>query len=118
MTISSRGVVANHHRPDVEGAGFGSGRYGFDVVFNPPLLPSRSWLIQILSEADGQEIPGSPLRLPASNEFDGEARAALAATLGSAGTMAELDDRIRFLTARTGTPAAEARGPAIRPPGA
>ena len=93
-------VVANRHRPDVERAGFGSGRFGFSVVFNPPLLPSRSWLVRICSEVTGEDIPGSPVRLSAADEFGEQARAAIAALLGSAETESELDERIGFLSAQ------------------
>ena len=90
-------VIANSHRPDVEQAGFGHGRHGFRVTFNPPLLPARSWLIRVCAEADGRDLEGSPMRLPASDEFDAAAKAAVTAMLGSAATLAELDDRIGFL---------------------
>ena len=93
-------VVANRHRPDVEEAGFGTGRFGFSVVFNPPLLPNKSWLIRVCSEADGRDMPGSPIRIPASDEFDERAQAAFAAALANTATEAELEQRIRFLTAQ------------------
>ncbi len=93
-------VVANRHRPDVEQAGFGTGRYGFSVVFNPPLLSNKSWLIRVCSEADGQDMPGSPVRIPASDEFDERAQAAFAAALANVATEAELEQRIRFVTAQ------------------
>ena len=90
-------VVANCHRPDVQKAGFGNGRFGFDTVFTPPLLPSRSWLIRIFSEADGEEVPGSPVHLPASGAFGEQAQTAFAAAIGSVATREELDQRIDFL---------------------
>ena len=93
-------VVANRHRPDVEQAGFGTGQFGFSVTFNPPLLPSKSWLIRICSEADGQDMPGSPIRIPASDEFDERAQAAFAVALANVASEAELEQRIRFLTAQ------------------
>lgn len=93
-------VVANQHRPDVEQAGFGTGRFGFAVAFNPPLLPSESWNIHVCSETDGEDLPGSPVRITASTEFDAVAKAAFAAAIGNVSADDELDQRIEFLAAQ------------------
>ena len=90
-------VVANRYRADLEQAGFGNGRFGFAVLLSTPLLPSRLWLIRICSEADGEELDGSPIYLPPSAEFDGEAETAFAAAIRNVSTEAELDQRITFL---------------------
>ena len=90
-------VVANVSRPDVHKAGFGHGRAGFEVVFNPPLTPSRSWLIYVRSEFTGEDMPGSPLRIEASHDFDEAAQRAFAATLAAFAAPEELDQRIDFL---------------------
>jgi glycosyltransferase involved in cell wall biosynthesis len=91
-------VVANRSRPDVEQAGFGGGRFGFKVAINPPLSPDRPWLVRVCSEADGEDIPGSPVQLAPSTAFDDHARASFAAMLDSAASPAEVDERIAFLT--------------------
>lgn len=91
-------VVANRFRGDLVAAGVGEGRFGFDVAFNPPLSPARSWLVHVRAEADGRDVPGSPVRLQASAEFDGAARRAFAAALNGFGTDKELDERLLFLS--------------------
>ena len=90
-------TVANVYRADLTAAGFGHGKFGFDVTFNPPLSPAKSWLIHVRSELDGADIPGSPVRLQSSGEFDGTARLAFSAALDGFDGEAELDDRIAFL---------------------
>ncbi len=90
-------TVANVYRDDLALSGIGSGKYGFDITFNPPLSPARSWLIHVRSEAGGEDIPGSPVRLQASSEFNDAARAAFSAALDAAGSDEELDGRIAFL---------------------
>ena len=91
-------VVANRHRVDVEQAGIGHGRCGFSVVLDPPLLPTRSWLVRVVSELDGTELPGSPVRLPASTEFDAEMEAAVASALTDATTEQEIERRVAFVS--------------------
>ena len=90
-------VVANVSRPDVQKAGFGHGRAGFEVVLNPPLNPTRSWLIHVRSEFTGEDMPGSPLRIEASDDFDEAAQRAFAATLVAFDAAEDLDRRIEFL---------------------
>jgi glycosyltransferase involved in cell wall biosynthesis len=93
-------VIANFYRPDLERFGIGHGKFGFEVVFNPPLLSTRSWVIHVRSEFDGLDVPGSPIRIPASAEFDSTAQAAFAAIIGTAASDTELDQRIGFLAAQ------------------
>ena len=90
-------TVANVYRADLVEAGVGQGKFGFDITVNPPLSPARSWLIHVRSEASGEDLPGSPVRLQASNEFDEAARLAFSAALDGFGSEAELDSRIDFL---------------------
>ena len=90
-------TVANVRRPDVARAGIGNGAFGFDVAINPPLSPARSWVVRVQAEADGEDMPGSPFRIEASAEFDGEARRAFSAALDTFSTVDELESRISFL---------------------
>ena len=90
-------TVANVYRADLVEAGVGQGKFGFDITLNPPLSPTRSWLIHVRSEADGEDLPGSPVRLQASSEFDDAARLAFSAALDGFETEADLDARIAFL---------------------
>lgn len=92
-------TVGNVFRDDLLAASIGNGAFGFEFSFSPPLAPSRSWLIHVRSEADGQEMPGSPVRLPAAREFDDKAQRAFTALLDGSASEAELDERIAFLSA-------------------
>ena len=90
-------TVANIHRPDLAAAGFGAGNFGFDIVFDPPLSPARSWLLHIRSDSRADDMPGSPVRLQASSEFDGAARRAFSAALDGFADEGDLEERIAFL---------------------
>ncbi len=90
-------VVANRHRPDLQAAGIGDGRFGFDVSLRPPLDLARSWLVHLRAEGSGEDMPGSPLRLDPSSDFDDAARAAFTATLLGFADDAEAEQRHAFL---------------------
>lgn len=90
-------VVANQHRPDVETAGHGNGRSGFDLRFEPPLSPVLSWTIHVRSEVTGGDIPGSPFRIDPASDFDDAAREAFAAAITAAETDAEIEGRVAYL---------------------
>jgi len=57
--------LANRFRPDLAEAGIGRGWHGFRVVLPHALDPSRRHRVAVRREADGAELPGSPLLLPA-----------------------------------------------------
>ncbi|MCQ8239641.1 glycosyltransferase [Rhizosaccharibacter radicis] len=90
-------TIANRFRPDVRAAGHGDGRSGFELRFNPPLPPGRSWLLRLSAEADGADLPGSPVRLPAEGEFDAAAEASIAALMDGAGDREGIERRLQFL---------------------
>ncbi len=90
-------VVANRHRPDLQAAGIGNGRFGFDVALRPPLDPARAWVIHLRAEGSGEDMPGSPLRLDPSSDFDDAMRAAFSATLLGFADDAEAAQRHHFL---------------------
>ncbi|WP_419728004.1 glycosyltransferase [Lichenicola sp.] len=91
-------LIANRYRPDLQQAGFGRGRHGFEVEFNPPLPPHRDWLVHVRGELDGLDMPGSPFRIPAATHWDTDAQAGVAALLSAHATDGELEARIDFLT--------------------
>jgi glycosyltransferase involved in cell wall biosynthesis len=93
-------VLANRLRPDVQHAGFGTGRYGFSVdlpdigsIMSPHKLQVR------VMGADAQ-LRGSPILLAPTMEFDTEAERSFTALLASPGSMAQLRKRLLFLTAQ------------------
>ena len=63
-------VIANVHRGDLEAAGVGRGRHGFDLVLPGGLSPDRQHLIDVRLEADGSPLVGSPIMLEAAGRFD------------------------------------------------
>ena len=91
-------LVANRYRPDLQQAGLGHGRHSFEVRFNPPLAPHRDWLVHVRGELDGQDMPGSPFRIPAARHWDDEAEAGIAGLLAAHASDGELEARIDFLT--------------------
>ena len=88
-------AVANSHRPDLERAGVGTGRYGFDLIsdFNPPAGPC---LITVEDDATGVALTGSPARLEAPLKLDGPAAKAITALFDSPGSDDELRARAEF----------------------
>ena len=52
-------TLANRYRPDLQAAGFGSGRHGFDVALN--LSPLETHSISVRRSSDGAELIGSPV---------------------------------------------------------
>jgi O-antigen biosynthesis protein len=55
-------ALANRHRPDLSGAGYGHGRYGFEFVL--PAIPVR--MIAVRRASDGAELAQSPRALAAA----------------------------------------------------
>ena len=88
-------AVANIHRPDVELAGCGTGRYGFVLTdeFKPPVGPC---LITVQDDATGAALTYSPKRLEASLDLGGPQSIAIAALLESPGSDDELRARAEF----------------------
>ena len=59
--VVSLPLLANRRRDDLAAAGFGDGRRGFLVAFDPPLDPRRSHLVRVCRALDGADLPGSPV---------------------------------------------------------
>jgi len=84
-------VIANSHRPDVEKAGYGTGRYGFDLTsdFHPPF---GSCLITVEDDATGTALGNSPARLEAPLDLDGPTMTTMTGLFESPGS----DDDLRM----------------------
>lgn len=55
-------VVANRHRPDLEGGGIGTGNYGFSAEITPPLEPGFEFTISAVARAaDGETLKLRPV---------------------------------------------------------
>ena len=82
-------VVANIYRPDLERAGLGSGRHGFEIVIPGGLSPLERHVIQVRRESDGSELPGSPVVIEAAGSFDTSLEAAISQAVAAAGGVAD-----------------------------
>jgi len=60
-----REVVADGYRPDLEAAGYGDGRHGFDLEIPGGLSPMVRHVIHVRGAADGQDLPNTPWTLEA-----------------------------------------------------
>ena len=60
-------VVANRFRPDLESAGIGDGRHGFELRLARALSPTIRHELRVRRVEDGQELPGSPLTIEPSD---------------------------------------------------
>ncbi|MFT8978701.1 glycosyltransferase family 4 protein [Gluconobacter oxydans] len=90
-------VIANQHRPDLKQAGFGDGRFGFDLLIPAPLSAYERHIIQVRREADGTELIGSPIVLEATGTFDDDLRELLRQVAGGAQTNDERETILAFL---------------------
>src|ERR1700684_4007057 len=63
-------VVANRYRQDLEKAGYGKGRHGFDVHFPHGLSPFEENVIRVCRESDQANLARSPVKLPPLSVFD------------------------------------------------
>jgi hypothetical protein len=59
-------IASGQYRRDLQAAGFGHGRYGFELVIPARLCGFSQHVISIKRQADGAELPGSPMILEAS----------------------------------------------------
>ncbi len=75
------GAWANRYRADLEAAGIGDGRHGFQFDFPIPLPPAERHVIRVCREADGTDLEGSPAILEAPPPSIADARDALAGIL-------------------------------------
>lgn len=97
-------VVANRERSDVRKAGYGTGRYGFELTLPKPLSPFSRHVIEVRRHSDKQGLTNSPRVLEPVPLLDSAARQALAAAIGghAAGDPAEeLEDLLGVLLAGT-----------------
>jgi hypothetical protein len=62
-------VMANRYRADLEKAGFGDGRCGFDIELPEALSPRSHHSIEVRRAADAQPLRGAPLLLEAVPEL-------------------------------------------------
>lgn len=90
-------LVANRYRKDLEGAGVGNGRHGFSLTIPGGLSPLKRHVIQVLGAADGCELPGSPVVIPASGSFDAGLQTAITAAVEGMAAPAERAGALQFM---------------------
>ncbi|HTW72729.1 MAG TPA: Hint domain-containing protein, partial [Acetobacteraceae bacterium] len=98
MTIAR--LLANRFRPDLAEAGVGNGRHSFDVIIPGGLSPLARHVIQVRSEADGADIPGSPVVIEAAGSFDAGLRQAIANAVAAVGPDDDQEGLLSFILAQ------------------
>lgn len=94
-------VLANRYREDLESAGIADGRHAFAVVIPGGLSPLTRHVIQVLGEADGCEMPGSPVIIEAATAFDAALEHAVTTAVSALALPAERERVLAFLAAQT-----------------
>ncbi|WP_212376895.1 glycosyltransferase [Acetobacter persici] len=71
-------VLANRYRGDLDVAGSGGGRHGFDCLLPVPFTPTERHVIRVLRDEDGVELRGSPWVLDPVAELGADVQDAFA----------------------------------------
>ncbi len=90
-------LLANRHRPDLEQAGIGDGRYGFELLIPGGLSPQVDHTIALRREADGEQAYKSPQVVKASDNFDGALKQLIVNVVDGLVAGPELADTLSFL---------------------
>jgi glycosyltransferase involved in cell wall biosynthesis len=94
-------VLANRKRKDLASAGMGDGRHGFSLIIPGGLSPLTRHVIQVLGEADGCEMPKSPVVIEPAAAFDSALEHAVSAAAAAAATPAQRERVLAFLAQQT-----------------
>jgi glycosyltransferase involved in cell wall biosynthesis len=89
-------LLANRFRQDLKDAGLGDGRHGFDILL-PELSALITHQVHVRRLADGAELTGSPVILPAATAFDADAERSFAALLADLDADTGEDRALAFL---------------------
>src|SRR5262245_34071343 len=90
-------VLANRYRADLQQSGIGNGRHAFKFDFVQGLSPSERHEIQLRSETDGAEMPGSPFILEPARTFDADVERTMSHTLAQCGLYEDIPRKVEFL---------------------
>ena len=94
-------VLANRHRPDLEEAGIGDGRHGFEWHFPGGLSPHLDHVLHVRRESDGEQIFRSPQVLKASTSFDASMERSVAQIIDALVAGPDLDRALSFMMTQT-----------------
>jgi hypothetical protein len=95
-TVVAR-VLANRYRPDLEKAGIGDGRFGFDLRIPGGLSPHVDHIIHVQRESDGKKPDRSPWIIKASSSFDTELERSIAGVVEGLVAGPDLDHALSFM---------------------
>jgi O-antigen biosynthesis protein len=90
-------ILANRYRADLENAGIGTGRHGFEFQFPKSLTPFEKHVVKVCRETDGKELPESPKVIEPSPVFDKAAQDALADIIRRVGSDRDVAPKIDLL---------------------
>ncbi len=90
-------VLANDSRPDLPGAGIGTGRHAFDLLIPGGLSPLTRHVIDIRRDSDGARLPGSPAVIEAASGFGLGLEAAVAAAVAALAPGEQQERALGFL---------------------
>ena len=90
-------LLANRYRADLERAGIGSGRHGFELQLSTSLTPFEKHVVRVRREPDGTDLAQSPVTIEPTQAFDAGVQAPLSDFLQRSGSAADAVARIDFL---------------------
>jgi autotransporter passenger strand-loop-strand repeat protein len=93
-------VLANRYREDLERAGIGEGRHGFQFIVPGGLSPLESHVITVQRAIDGAELAGSPKTIDAADRFDADMERAVSRAVEAVAEPAAQERVLSFLLAQ------------------
>ena len=93
-------ILANRYRRDLEEAGIGSGRHGFELKFEKGLAPLEKHVLRVCREHDGINLAQSPITIEPTQTFDAAVQKTLAELVRRSGSSEQdLVAKVDFLAA-------------------
>jgi autotransporter passenger strand-loop-strand repeat protein len=90
-------VLANRYRADLAQADIGDGYCSFDLLFPGGLSPLVRHVIELRSEHNGLNLPGSPVVMEKADSFDAAVQQAIAGAVAALDNQADQDSVLSFL---------------------
>jgi autotransporter passenger strand-loop-strand repeat protein len=97
-TVIAR-VLANRHRPDLQQAGIGSGRHGFDITIPGGLSPLARHVVRVTNEHDGADL-APPVVIEAIDSFDATLEQTITRAIAALGTTGDHQRVLSFIMAQ------------------
>jgi hypothetical protein len=94
-------ILANGYRPDLEKAGIGDGRHGFELLFPGGLSSHVDHIIHVQRESDAQQLHGSPQILKAATSFDASLQRSVAQVIDAVVAGPDIDQALSFMAKQT-----------------